>query len=85
MYTHNIGLDDELWDILKDRIDFHVDGVEMVSDKKYLTPYQKKLKHHRVRGILIDVLPHFEYIKIIDNTNAKTIFKSIRATYEGNQ
>lgn len=34
MYTHIIGLDDELWDILEDGINFEVDGVCMVTDRK---------------------------------------------------
>ena len=42
-------------------------------------------KHHRVRGILVDALPHSKYIKIIDKSTAKTIFESMCATYEGNQ
>lgn len=87
MYTHIIGIDDELWDILEDDIDIQVNGVRMVYERKSLTPTQKKIyrKHHRVRGILVDALPHPEYIKIIDKYTIKTIFKSLCATYEGNQ
>ena len=87
MYTHIISHDDELWDILEDGINIQVNGVEMMSDIKSLTPAHKKIykKHHRVRGILVDALPHFEYIKIIDKSTAQTIFKSLCATYEGNQ
>lgn len=53
MYTHIIGLDDELWDILEDGIDIQVNGVGMMSGRKSLTHAQKKIyiKHHRVRGI----------------------------------
>ena len=60
MYTHLIGLDDKLWGILEDSIDIQFNGVGMVSDRKSLTPAQKKIyiKYHRVRGILVDVLPH---------------------------
>lgn len=85
VHSHH-GLDDELWDILEDGIDFQVNGVGMVSDRRSLTPDQKKIytKHHRVRGILVDALPHSEYIKIIDKSTVKTIFKSLCATYEGN-
>lgn len=69
IYTHIIGLDDELWDILEDEIKFEVDGVFMVTYRKNLTPAQKKVyrKHHRVRGILVESLPHSEYIKITEN------------------
>lgn len=42
MYTHIMGLDDELWDILEDGIDIPVNGVRMVSAIKTLTPTQKK-------------------------------------------
>lgn len=41
MYTYIIGLDDDLLDILEDDINFHVDGVGMVSNRKSLTPNQK--------------------------------------------
>lgn len=34
MYTHIIGLGDELLDILEDEIDIIVDGVGMVKDIK---------------------------------------------------
>lgn len=78
MYTHIIGLNDELWDILKESIDILINGVGIVSDRKTLTPAQKNIyrKHHRVRGILVVPLSHYEYIKIIDKSTAKTIFES---------
>lgn len=87
MYTYILILDDELQDILEVGIDFDVDVVGMVKDRKALTPSEKKVyrKHHRVRGILIEALPHSEYIKIIDNYTADTIFESLCSTYEGNQ
>lgn len=43
MYTHIIDLDDELWDILKDGINIQVNSVGMVSERKSLTPAQKKI------------------------------------------
>lgn len=87
MYTHIIGLDDELWDILEDGIGIQTSGVGMVYDRKYLTLAQKKIyiKHHWVRGILVDALPHSKYIQIIDKSTSKNIFESLCATYEGNQ
>lgn len=59
----------------------------MATDTKSLTPTQKKTfrKHHRVRRILVEALPHSEYIKIIDKSTAIIIFESLVATYEGNQ
>ena len=86
MYTYIISLDDEMWDILEDGIDFQVNDVGMVSDRKSLTPNHKNIyrKHHRVIGIIVDAFPRSKYIKIIDKSTAKTIFKSLCATYEGN-
>lgn len=62
MYTHIIGLDDELCSIHEDDIDIPVNGFKMLTDRKSITPIQKKIyrKHHRVRGILVDALPHSE-------------------------
>lgn len=59
----------------------------MVIERKTLTPAQKKIyiKHHRVRGILVDDLPQYEYIKIIDKSTTKTIFESLCVICEGNQ
>lgn len=87
MYTHTICLDDNLLDILEDDIDIPVNGVRMVFDRKTLTPAQKKVcrKHHSTRGILVDDLPHSEYIKIIDKSTANSVLNSLCATYEGNQ
>lgn len=87
IYTYIISLDDDLWDILEDGIDIQVNEVGMVSGRKSLTPAQKKIykKLLIVRGVLVDVLPHYEYIIIIDKSTAQTIFKSISATYEGNE
>ena len=60
MYTYIISLDDELWDMLEYGIDLDVNGVRIAKDRKTLTPSQKKVyrKHHRVKGILIEALPH---------------------------
>lgn len=85
MYTYIIGLNDKLWDILEDGINIDVNGVGMEKDKKTLTPDQKKIyrKHYRVRGIMIEALPHLEYIKIIDKSTAKTIFE-LKGKYKFN-
>lgn len=49
--------------------------------------FQKNIyrKHHRVIGILVDALPHYEYIQVFDKSTTHTIFKYICATYEGNK
>lgn len=59
----------------------------MVSNRKSLTAAQKKIykKYNKVRAILVDALPHSEYIKIIDKSTVKTIFKYLCATYKGIQ
>lgn len=55
----------------------------MVSDRKKIFHLLRR-KHHRVKGILLDALRILEYIKIIYEFTAKTIFGSLCATYEGN-
>lgn len=59
----------------------------MLTDRKNLTRAQKNVyrKHHRVKGILVEYLPHLEYIKIIEKSTAKTVFESLCATYERSQ
>lgn len=49
MYTHVIGLDYDLLDILEDEIFIPDDGVGMVADRNNRTPEQNKIyrKHHR--------------------------------------
>lgn len=87
MYTHIIGIGDEFQDILEDGIDILVDGVRMVTDRKSLTLAQKKIyrKQHRVRGILVDNLPYYEYLKIINKSTTKYIFESLVDTYKDNK
>jgi len=60
MYSHIIGVDDKLWDLIEDGDSFEVDTEGIVTDRKSLTPAQRKIymKHHRVRGILVGALPH---------------------------
>jgi len=62
MCNYIIGVDDELWAIIEDGITFTVDRYRIITDRKSLTTTQKKeyKKHHRVRGILVDSLPHSE-------------------------
>jgi len=56
-------------------------------DRKKHTPTQKKLykKHHKIRGILVDALPHTEYLKMSDKSTAKAMFASLCANYEGSK
>jgi len=49
-------------------VNFDVDTEGYMVDKKSLTGDQRKIykKHHRVRGILVYVLPYSKYTKILD-------------------
>src|SRR4030065_1028137 len=87
LYSHIIGIDDELWDIIEDGIDIEVDDEGKCVDRKRLTDEQKKVykKHHRVRGIMCDAIPHEEFMKISKKSTAKSIFESLCSSYEGNQ
>src|SRR4030066_935667 len=87
LYSHVIAIDDELWDIIEDGIDIAVDDEGKCANRKNLTEAQKKVykKHHRVRGILCDAIPHEEFMKITNKSTAKTIFESLCSSYEGNQ
>ena len=78
MYSHIIGMDEELWDILEE-------GVAI--DRRAHTAEQKKLykKHHLIRGILVAALPHKEYLKMSDKSTAKAMFTSLCSNYEGNK
>jgi len=88
MYSHIMGMDDELWDILEEGVgDLKLDEEGAAFDKKAHTAEQKKLykKHHTIRGILVAALPHKEYLKMSDKSTAKAMFASLRSLYEGNK
>jgi hypothetical protein len=42
-------------------------------------------KHHKVRGTLVDSLPHSKYTKIVNISSIKSIFESLCSTYERNK
>jgi hypothetical protein len=44
MYNHIMSIDDELWDIVEDGIEFEVDEEGMAHDRKSMTETQKKLQ-----------------------------------------
>ena len=74
MYSHIMGLDDELWDILEDGVgDLTLDEEGVAIDRKKHTPAQKKLykKHHKIRGILVAFIPRIEYMKMSDKSTAR--------------
>jgi hypothetical protein len=82
MYSHIIGVDDSLWDIMEDGITIPVDEKGVAIDRKKLTDAQRKIyrKHHKVRGLIVDVLPHNEYLKLSDKLTATTIFNFFAQT-----
>jgi len=80
MYSHVMGMDDELWDILEEGVgDLKLDEEGNALDRKAHTAEQKKLykKHHTIRGILVAALPHKEYLKMSDKSTAKAMFTSL--------
>ena len=42
-------------------------------------------KHQKIRGILVDALAQWEYLKMSDKSLAKTLFSSLCSNYEGNK
>jgi len=88
MYSHIIGMDEELWDILEEGVgNLRLDEEGVALDRKAHTTEQKKLykKHHLIRGILVAALPHKEYLKISDKSTTKAMFTSLCSNYEGNK
>ena len=88
MYSHIIGMDDELWDILEEGVgDLKLDEEGAPLDRKAHTVEQKKLykKHHTIGGILVATLPHKEYLKMSDKSTAKAMFTSLCSLYDGNK
>jgi len=87
-YSYVMGLDEELWDILEDGVgDLVLDEKGAAIDRKKHTPEQKKLykKYHKIRGSLVTSIPKEEYMKMSDKSNAKAMFASLCANYEGSK
>jgi hypothetical protein len=87
MYIHIISINEELWDIIEDDVDFTLDEESVPIDRKKNTTAQKKLykKYHKIRGILVATLPHREYLNMSDKSTAKAMFSSLCSNYEGNK
>ncbi|WJX48740.1 25S rRNA (cytosine(2870)-C(5))-methyltransferase [Trifolium repens] len=90
IYSHLIGLDDELWDLVEVGVTFQgldEKGKLSVEERKKFTPTDKKAykKHHKVKDILIGCISHDEYLKITNKSTAKSIYDSLCSTYEGNK
>lgn len=64
-----------------------VDPNGTVVDRKSIFEDHRNIyrKHHKVRGILVEVRSHSEYTKIVDKPTSKAIFESLYSTYEGIQ
>ncbi|KEH15595.1 hypothetical protein MTR_0758s0030 [Medicago truncatula] len=80
MYSHIMGLDEELCDVLEDGVgDLVLDEEGTTIDRKKHTTAQKKMhkKHHKIRGILVAALPHKEYFKMSDKSIVKAMFASL--------
>ncbi|KEH15919.1 hypothetical protein MTR_0439s0040, partial [Medicago truncatula] len=87
-YSHVMGLDEELWDILEDGIgDLVVDEEGAAIDRRKHTPAQKKLykKHHIIRRAFVKAIPKAEYMKMSDKSTARSMFASLCANYEGSK
>jgi hypothetical protein len=63
------------------------EGVVSYENRKSFALEQKKQykKHHRVKDIMTNDLTHDEYLKIVNKSSAKTIWDSLKSTYEGNK
>ncbi|WJX25131.1 hypothetical protein P8452_14201 [Trifolium repens] len=90
IYSHLIGLDDELWVLVEEGVTFQgldEKGRLSIEERKKFTHTDKKLykKHHKVKDLLIGCITHDEYLKITDKSTAKSIYDSLCSTYEGNK
>jgi len=61
MYSHIIGIAEELRDIIENGVDLTLDEEGVVVDKKKHIVAQKTLykKHHKVRGLIVAALPQW--------------------------
>ena len=88
MYSHIMGMDDELWDILEESVgDLKLDEEGAALDRNAHTAEQKKLykKHHTIKGVFVAALPHKDYLKMSDKSTAKAMFTLLCSLYEGNK
>jgi len=84
LYSYVMGLNEELWDILEDRVgDLVLDEEGAAIDRKKHTLEQKK--HHKIRGSLVTCIPKAEYMKMSDKSTTKAMFASLCANYEGSK
>jgi hypothetical protein len=55
-----------------------IGSLSPLSNKEYS-------KHHLVKSMMTNAITHDEYLKIVKKTSAKTIWDSLKSTYEGNK
>ncbi|MCH84802.1 aspartyl-tRNA synthetase [Trifolium medium] len=90
MYSHIIGIDDELWDIVEECVQFEnmdEEGVVSIANRKLFTAEQNKQykKHHKVKSIFTKSISHSEFLKISNKSTAEFVWDSLCSTYEGNE
>ncbi|WJX51982.1 hypothetical protein P8452_38134 [Trifolium repens] len=90
MYSHIIGIDCDLWDLVEEGVaseNMDKEGVVSYQNRKSFTPTQKLeyKKHHSVKGMMTNAVSHDEYLKIGDKRTAKSIWESSKSKYEGNK
>ncbi|KAK2451204.1 hypothetical protein QL285_010275 [Trifolium repens] len=90
MYSHIMGIDCDLWDLVEDGVNFENMDLESVvssQNRKAFTLTQKLeyKKHHSVKGMMTNAISHDEYLKIGDKKTAKSIWDSLKSKYEGNK
>ncbi|KAK2417483.1 hypothetical protein QL285_039780 [Trifolium repens] len=90
MYSHVVGIDCDLWDLVEEGVTFEnmdKEGVVSYQNRRSFTPTQKLdyKKHHSVKGMMTNAISHDEYLKIGDKRTAKSIWESLRSKYEGNK
>ena len=90
IYSHLVGIDDELWDLVERGVSFQgldENGRLDFETRQAFNDKEKKAykKHHRVKDILIGCISHEEYLKISDKSTAKGIYDSLCSSYDGNK
>jgi hypothetical protein len=90
IYSHLVGIDEELWDLVERGVSFKdldENGRLDFEARQAFTDKEKKAykKHHKVKDILIGCISHEEYLRITDKSTAKSIYDSLCSTYDGNK
>ncbi|MCI06170.1 aspartyl-tRNA synthetase, partial [Trifolium medium] len=90
MYSHIIGIDVDLWDIVEEGVklqNMDADGIISSVYRKALSDEEKELyrKLHKVKTLLTKFMSQSEYLKISNKSSAKSMWDSLCCTYEGNE